>query len=320
MMIDPKHIHGWGLNVVVNGKTSRLMLDTGASGLLLSRKAAERAGITYVSDMKFSGFGDKGPQGGHVAFAESIKIGDLEFRNCAIGITEQARVLDDDGLIGADVFSHYLVDIDFPDHQLKLTPLPKRPEDIAIAPATLQTEGTDSADAEKAAAPDVAKTDAKDHGPIAPPHKDSGPQDRYVAPEMKSYTSIFRFGHQLLISTRVNGGPAGLFLIDTGSTNSLISPEAAREVTKVHQTDRVQVKGLSGKVQQLYTADKAVLQFARFKQENLDLISFDLSKMSRSTGVEVSGVLGYSVLGFLDIKIDYRDGLVDFSYDPSHWR
>lgn len=31
---------------------------------------------------------------------------------------------------------------------------------------------------------------------------------------------------------------------------------------------------------------------------------------------EVSGILGFETLYMLQIKIDYRDGLVDFVYDP----
>ncbi len=49
-------------------------------------------------------------------------------------------------------------------------------------------------------------------------------------------------------------------------------------------------------------------------------MTFDLSSLSRNTGTEVSGMLGFQLLGKLQVKIDYRDGLVDFSYDPSQWQ
>ena len=35
-------------------------------------------------------------------------------------------------------------------------------------------------------------------------------------------------------------------------------------------------------------------------------------------GTQVSGVLGFNMLRILQIKIDYRDGLVDFLFDPKH--
>jgi tetratricopeptide (TPR) repeat protein len=312
MLYDARRLNGVGLEVVVNGSKSRLRLDTGASGLLLSRKAAERAGITYVSDMAVGGIGDKGLQTGHVGFADSIKIGELEFKDCSVRITQ--RVLDDDGLIGADVFSHYLVDIDFPDHVLKLTPLPKRPDEEANAPVTLKTEGSDAPEAEKQGEPGEQQPETKQAEVKPAQPKNSGPHDRYIAPEMKDYSTVYRFGHQLLITTRVNDGPSLLFLIDTGAARSLISTEAARAVTKVRGSE-TRIKGLSGAVKDVYEADHVLLQFAHLKQQNEGLTSCDLSRISKSSGVEVSGVLGFMTLGLLDVKIDYRDGLVDFIYD-----
>ncbi|MBZ5654675.1 MAG: hypothetical protein LAO56_05280 [Acidobacteriia bacterium] len=66
---------------------------------------------------------------------------------------------------------------------------------------------------------------------------------------------------------------------------------------------------------QVYSASKAVLQFGGLRQENQDMLSFDTTAISDNSGTEVSGFLGFTTLRFLDIKIDYRDGLVDFKYD-----
>jgi len=75
------------------------------------------------------------------------------------------------------------------------------------------------------------------------------------------------------------------------------------------------VTGLSGKVKTVYSADKAVLQFGHLRQENQDLLSFNSDSTSNSVGTEVSGTLGFILLHFLDVKIDYRDDLVDFAYE-----
>jgi hypothetical protein len=58
-----------------------------------------------------------------------------------------------------------------------------------------------------------------------------------------------------------------------------------------------------------------VLQFSHFKQENQDLLTIDMSSISKNTGTEVSGILGFTTLRLFTIKIDYRDGLVDFTYN-----
>ena len=213
----------------------------------------------------------------------------------------------EDGLIGADVFGDFLVEIDFPWEKLKLRELPKRPGQ-SDQPLALKNEEDDS-DQEAA-----SKTDTPEAGDkkTALGASSSGPQDRYIAPEMQSFAHVYRFGHHLLVPTKVGDAPSKLFLLDTGALTNSISPEAAREVTKVHNDSTI-VKGLSGSVNKVYTAKKAVLQFGHLRQENQDMLSFDTTSISNDNGTEVSGFLGFVTLRFLDIKIDYRDALVDFS-------
>lgn len=57
-----------------------------------------------------------------------------------------------------------------------------------------------------------------------------------------------------------------------------------------------------------------MLAFSHYRQENQDLTSFDLSGISKGTGTEISGILGFTTLRMFTIKIDYRDGLVNFVY------
>lgn len=327
MLIDPTHFHGFGLIVKINGQSSKLLLDTGASGLLINKKLAQKAGIEPLVTTKVSGIGDKGDAGAYVGYADSIKVGDLEFQHCLVEVSDKRSILDDDGLIGADVFSHYLVTLDFLSQKLKLEELPQRPGEMS-APAALASQQEDENADETSPGDDRGKaatgeskpgdsktTDSKTSDAKPQPAAASGPQDRYVAPEMQNYTKIFRFGHELLIPTRVGDLSPKLFLIDTGAMMNTISPQAAREVTKVHGDQDMHVRGISGSVKDVYSADKAILQFSHFRQENQDLTAFDLSGVSKGTGTEISGILGFTTLKLFTIKIDYRDGLVDFIYN-----
>jgi tetratricopeptide (TPR) repeat protein len=315
LMIDPTHMRGFGLSVVLNGHKNSLLLDTGASGILIKRSIAEHAGISKISEMKVWGIGNKGRRNAYMGIADSIRVGELEFQNCPVEVMESRSVGGEDGLIGADVFESFLVDIDFPNEKLKLSELPKRPGELEQKLALKSEEG--DSDDDEASSPDDAKSaDAK---AAAPPVPSSGPQDRYIAPEMQSYTRVYRFGHDMLVPVSIGKVPHKLFLMDTGSMFNSISPSAAREVTKVHGDSDTVVKGISGKVDEVYSANKAILQFGHIRQENEDMIAFDTKPISDSVGTEVSGFLGFVSLRFLDIKIDYRDALVDFQYDPNRW-
>lgn len=312
---DPQHMVGVGLVVKLNNHETRLELDTGASGIAVGRKAAEKAGLERIADESYVGIGDKGTQTGYIAAASHIKIGDLEFGNCLVHVSDRASITNEDGLIGADVFSSYLIDIDIPDLKLRLSPLPKRP-DQTKAPTSLKTEEDSQAGAEEESeTPSDQKQEAANTAskPAAPAVRI--PQDRYIAPEMEKWTTVFRFGHALLIRTRVNDSPPMLFLIDTGANMNTLSTKEARQVAKVSSDPNVRVMGLSGEVSKVYSANKAMILFGHLAQKNQDIVTFDLSDMSRHFGTELSGFLGFQTLRMLQIKIDYRDGLVDFGYD-----
>ena len=311
LLSDPRHLRGYGLAVELNGHKSSLMLDTGASGILVKRAIAEKAGISKISTTKVGGVGDKGWKNAYVGVVDSIKVGDLEFQHCPIEVMESRSVADEDGLIGANVFDDFLVDIDFPDEKLKLSALPKRPGE---AEQNLALKDEEDSDAESAASPqNSAGSDAK--ASPAP----AGPQDRYISTEMQSYSRVFLFGHHILVPTKIGDVPPKLFILDTGGFTNMISPAAAREVTKVGADPDMQVKGISGSVNKVYSANKAVLTFGHLRQQNQDMIAFDTTSLSNNAGTEISGFLGFTMLRLLDIKIDYRDALVDFSFDPKKW-
>jgi Flp pilus assembly protein TadD len=295
----PKHIQAWGLHVFLNNREASLEVDTGASGLLISRAVAERAGLKTAARMQLYGIGDEGAQGGFTAQVDAIKIGSLEFHNCTVTVTDRKDVLGIDGLIGTDVFSNYLVTLDYPVNKMFLAPLPKRPNDNA-GPATLNT--------------DSGEQGASSTGNAA------GPQDRYIDPSMKGYVPFFRVGHDIVIPVALNHKVEHLFLVDTGNFSSSISPAAAREITKVQGGEPVTIKGLSGNVAKVSSGDVVLFQFAGIRQQNNNLISYDTSRLTRYAGFEISGFLGSTILNELTISIDYRDGMIKFDYDVHHGR
>jgi tetratricopeptide (TPR) repeat protein len=294
-----------GLNVRVNKQDMHLALDTGTAGILLGRAAAEKLGLQRLAYHPIVGLGDQGQQGGFTSVAERIRVGDLEFTDCIVRVTDKATpVTGQDGLIGTDVFGAYLVDMDIPGAKLKLTPLPKRPDEAA-EPGSLKTTTRDSQELE-------TERKAKSAAGAAA----NLPKDAYVAPEMKDWTKVFRFRNLLLVPTKVdNTGPL-LFLMDTGTYNNVLSTRTAQQLAQLRSDPSMHISGMSGSVGNVYRADKATLQFGRYEQANQDVVTFNLDSMSRQTQTLVSGILGYNMLRILEVKIDYRDGLVDFTFDP----
>lgn len=314
---DARRMRGLGLSLKINDQHARLLLDTGAGSILISRKIAEKAGLTRISSGHLAGIGDKGLQGGYSAVADHIQIGDLDFHDCVVRVSDANSVVEEDGLIGADVFSAYLVDIDFPGMRLKLSPLPKRPED-AVAPKSLNSEGEEQANAERKeeSVSEPGSGEQKQSAPVSMTPQRL-PKDAYIAPEMAKWTKVFRFGHTMLVPTFVNDSPVLLFELDTGMFANVLSLRAGQQVIgKVSSNDSIRVRGVNGEVKKVYSA-RATLRFGHLQQPNMQVVTLDLSSQSRLLGTELSGFLGFDMLKVLEVKLDYRDGLVDFAYDPN---
>lgn len=108
----------------------------------------------------------------------------------------------------------------------------------------------------------------------------------------------------------VRGDRKGLPLLRKGF-------DLARQVTKVRTDEWDILRGTSGRVQDVYKADRVKLAFGKLMLQADDVVAFDLTRFSNDAGTEISGFLGFSLLFQLDIKIDYRDGLISFQYDPN---
>jgi predicted aspartyl protease len=285
MMEDANHRRSFGLYVKLNGSQRTLEIDSGASGITLSRAAASRLKLVHDEKLVVGGIGDEGGIQSAVAHVESIRIGGLEFKNCPVTLLEKNDKLGIDGLIGTDFFDKYLVTLDFPGRKLRLGPLPKRPG---------ETEE------------EISKQ-VEDDVPVF--------HDRYIAPEMKDWTMVWRDGHYLLLPVSIGGAKDKLFLMDTGAESMLISPAAAREVTKVHGDFDTHILGVSGEVNHVYQTQEFLVTFAHVRLHVDSMTAIDTDALSKDEGIELSGLLGAPVLNRLVLQIDYRDNLVNLIYD-----
>lgn len=270
---DGPRVIGLGIHFTIQGgKKLNMVLDTGATGILLSQSTIDRIGLDHIGSTQVGGIGDKGMRNAFLSVSDTCEVGPVKFKTCVFRATEGKKsVIDEDGLLGTDLFSDYLITIDFQRLTLHLKPLPERPPN---------------------------------------------PQgyDRTPLPEEQGFTPVFRFGHHLDVSTVVNEKATGLFLIDTGSTLSFIDSTFARLTTKIHGNEYMHVRGLSGTTRDVFEADKAVLRFSHFRQQNLGLTSINLNNTPEHQEVRMDGILGFQILPLFRLTIDYRNGLVNFDY------
>ncbi|HEX4021147.1 MAG TPA: aspartyl protease family protein [Acidobacteriaceae bacterium] len=307
---DINQFQGLGFDVRFNDKASaRLELDTGASGILINRVTAKKAGLVPIATDKINGIGDQGAAEAYWAYVDSFRIGALEFHNCLVEVSDKRSVVGIDGLIGANVFDDFHVTLDMPMRLMTLTPLPPRPGEITKAAPTLNAAGVNGG--KSVAAGDSSSKSAAQ--PVAIRY-----HDRYVAPEMQGWMPFYLFGHEILLAGALKDKQPRLFLLDSGSNISDLSIRAAKSVGKIHSDSHYIVKGIDGKVKTVYVVDNADLVFANLKDPLRFIPVFDIDNISNNTGTEVSGIIGMDTLAMLIIDIDYRDGLIHLVFDPKH--
>lgn len=303
---SPDSPPAYGLEMSFNGKKRRLELDTGASGLTLTAGAAERLGLLVEDTAFLGGIGDEGARKSKVTHVAKLKIGDLEFENCAVYILPPRDMeaaaygypvaMDDiDGLVGGDIFQKFLLTLDYPAGELKVSQLPARPGE-QTPEMSLNTNGGSGAHSGDGA--------------------DEPQRDRYKSAEMQDWSQFYRIYHYLLIPTQLNDGPIKLMMADTGAQDSIIDPDAARSVTSVSTTNRISLQGISGQTQHNYLTGKIILHFGKLYLPLNGMISVPTNGLSKGAGVDIAGFLGFPALRQMTLQIDYRDALVHFVFDP----
>ena len=274
-IVAPSKVSAVVVRVQLNDKkTVSLLLDTGASGIVLHKNVAGKAGIKQVFEIATHGIGDEKAANGYLGWAKDVKIGPIEFQNVPVTVLEGNFAEGTDGLMGIDVFEHFLITLDIGKEELNLAPLPAVP--------------------------------AEQRDP-------DGLMDRTIAPEMKDYAPVLHMGPHILVSTSIDGQAPGLFFLDTRAFDSQVDSDYVPR-SKLTAAPNLTVRGISGRVNQVYFANQVRIQFGQFRQDNFRMVAISMDKLSEGEGIGLTGILGFPLLSQFRLSIDYRDGLVGFDY------
>lgn len=295
---ESNHPVAYGLDVAFNGKHRKMKVDTGASGIVLTTATARRLGLEPEFRTHATGVGDDGAIDSYLTHVADIRIGGLEVSDCLVEVL-QTSTLEVDGLIGIDVFDRWLVTLDYQNAQLRLNPLPPRPD--AQAPVSASPLGRLNSSGS------ASQQDAD---------TESVQRDASLPADLKDWLRVARIGPYLLLPSSVNGGPRHYMIADTGADQTRLSLPLAREIGEPKDDPSVRIMGISGEVRKAYRIDGSTLQFGQLRLPASSYSAFDITGISHDTGVEVSGLIGLPTLSRLTIVIDYRDNLIQLKYDP----
>ena len=125
-----RELHAYRVPVSINGgEAARLLLDTGAGGIIINANLAARLHVRRLAPTIVSGLGDQGDAPGWVGMADRVRVGTVEFRDAVVTVSERPILGNEQGLMGTDIFEPFLVTLDLPNGVMRLEPFPGTADD-----------------------------------------------------------------------------------------------------------------------------------------------------------------------------------------------
>ncbi len=271
----PGSLNGLLLAVSINGsKPLRLVLDTGAAGIVISHRSGAKLGLEYLADAGLRGVGRSGLVTRKM-LADSVSIGDLHLRNCVVDVAEHGVAGGVDGAVGANLFEQFVVRLDARHRVLELIPY----------------------------AGEVPQGQSKEDLWAG--------RDRSVPSGMESLTPMCQAGHLLLVKAELDATKLGYLVLDTGAAFSSLSRQAA---VPYAEPTPFEVAGPGGTLVTASRAGPIQLRVAGQDLTDPDMISLDFGQISNFHGLEISGLIGYPMLSRYTVTVEYRDGLIGLDH------
>jgi len=113
------------LQVTLNkGEAGKLLVDTGAHGILISSRLGEVSSIERLVPYRLGGLGDAGRAAASLGWADSATIGGkLVVRDCPVIVMDNNVSRMWEGIIGTDVLRDFLISLDFRNNVLRIEKL-----------------------------------------------------------------------------------------------------------------------------------------------------------------------------------------------------
>jgi tetratricopeptide (TPR) repeat protein len=289
---------GQSIDTIINGKKHRLSLSTSTGDIFFPYSTAKNLGLTPIVKASYARLYAGGRLNYYFANLDSLRIGDVEFRNCIVKVLDESQMESTeidadtnpagyDGSIGALFLSDFLVRIDPRKHQLTLGALPP-----------LESK------ADSSGLPYGSDVSRSGGDPVPSINGGAYAQyDRTIDPEMKSWTSLLRYRDSMWLPVFIGPGPQVLFLLELNDPWERISTNAANQTAKLESLSTANTSApFHG-----YFFDFAGLLFP---VDSWTVARFD--EYSKHLKLETSGTIGLNALRQTVFTLDLRDNLVQF--------
>jgi len=143
-----------------------------------------------------------------------------------------------------------------------------------------------------------------------------GGKGEFTRPENKTTVPFEEIRGMIFVRVKLNNTPKErMFLVDTGSSVSIISEEIFKELS-LTALEKLPVIGVQKK-DELYLTRLKSLQLGGVVFEDLGVIvSQDMKKISELIETPIDGILGHNALRFFRLQFDFKQKNLTFYKDP----
>jgi predicted aspartyl protease len=114
----------------------------------------------------------------------------------------------------------------------------------------------------------------------------------------------------IVLEAVVNGEGPCRFVLDTGASLTIISPELAKKI-EARRDEAEKAVGAGGSVE-VYFATVKTLEIGETRLEGLKVGIMDLTRISKAIETDIDGIIGYNFLSKFRVSIDYPRQTVTF--------
>ncbi len=147
-------------------------------------------------------------------------------------------------------------------------------------------------------------------------------QLHFIDPGKKSVSVHFTFINNLIIiPATINHSDTLHFIVDTGLTTSLITELAYSDSVSLNYAQKIELQGLGsgGPLSALHSVGNEItIKGIEGQNQDLYVLTQNIFHLSSKLGLQINGILGYSVFENMIVGINYDRKLLTF-YNPAYF-
>ena len=119
--------------------------------------------------------------------------------------------------------------------------------------------------------------------------------------------------NHILVNVKINY-VEGIFIIDTGASNSCINLLSASKFNLVYEKSIENASSATNYILQTFYSNKNIIEIGNILKDNFKVFLFDMTHINESLNEKVDGIIGSDILKEFNAIIDFKNKLLKLDF------